>query len=1213
MLVKEIVMKKKCSIYFAGLFTLFLLLNYSAIGQTATATLKGTVSDESGKVIPGALVTLTQTSTRTKRTFTSTGEGSYTFTFIEPGDYEIDVKVEGFKTFRQTDIRIEVAQSGELDVSLAAGDISEEVTVTSGESNQIETTSGALGGVVGRERVDALPLNGRNVYQLSVLEPGVNNTPASRGLNPIAQGLGALSINGGRGLTNEILLDGAVTTNKADNLPALRPSVDSIQEFRILTNAYSAEYGRTGGGALNFSTRSGGSEFHGTLWEFFRNDALDAASYFTNATRSQKEKLRFNQFGGNIGGPILVPFGEFGDDDRIFKNTGKLFFFVNYENLRIKQTQFRQSTVPTVRQRNGDFGELLGAPIAGVMVRDTTGAVIQARIGQIYVPGAVVPAGMPGAGSRIAFANNIISTGQINNVARNVLAFYPLPNRPGTTNATGLGFSNNFVSNQLFNVNYKQVVARIDYKISSTQQLFGRLSYENNLNFDSGPFPDSIASTTGVGEALQLPKGFVADYVNSFTPTTIFHASVGFSRFNNTVVQPSDGFDVTSLGLPSSIASASPDSGVFPTFTIAGYSQLGPPRFLGNASNTQDIYSFNQDLTTILGSHTIKFGANQRIYTINNRRPDDPAGNFASTAAFTQRAPGLAGAGTGDGFASFLLGNPTSGHVGVFPVPEVKSNYLAFFVQDDWTVNSRLTLNLGLRWESDLPTTEVNDRLTNFDLDAPFPVSSLTVAFPAATGLGTRNISVRGAITPVGRGNVETREQADKDLNNFGPRVGVAFKLTDKTVIRAGGGIFYSSATGGGFSPSGYGVTDSADTGFVSGAIPTINLSNPFPSGIAQPNPATLLNGFTGYGLAVVNARTRDRKQPYVAQWNLNVQRELPWKLLASVSYAGSSGVGLLSGNTSINQIAPEFAALGNTILTTPVANPFLTLPVDQRPPAGSILSGATVTVAQLLRPFPQFGDVQDFFPNEGHSTYHSGQFSLSRRLSNGLSFTTAYTFAKLIDDISAVQLTIGVAAPNYENFYDRNSNRALSTFDVKHRFVGNMVYVLPFGKGQKFLKDGVASKIFGGFTVNAITQFQSGFPLAISTVANFALNGLAFVTVQRPNVLRDPFVGGSPQTRLTRYFDTTAFSNPAPFTFGNVPRTLSSVRGPDYFSTNLSLHRNFSLTEEVRLQFRAEAFNVFNRANFSNPGTLSGGAGFGQITNTEDPRQLQFALKLYF
>ncbi len=1210
-------MKKKLTIVPLILFSLIFLLTGSASGQTATATLRGTVADETGKVIPGAAVTLTQTTTGTKRTFTSSSGGDFIFTFIEPGLYDIEVKIAGFKSYKQTNYTLEVAQAAELNISLATGDITELVTVTADETNQIETITGGLGGVVGRQRVDALPLNTRNVYQLSSLEPGVTNTAASRGINPIAQGLGAISINGGRGLSNEILLDGAVTTNKADNLPALRPSVDSIQEFRILTNAYSAEYGRTGGGALNFSTRSGGKDFHGTLWEFFRNDALDAASFFANSTGSPKEKLRLNQFGGNIGGPFLLPFGEGGP---LFKNTGKLFFFVNYENLRLNQTQQRQSTVPTLRQRNGDFGELLGAVIPGITVRDTNGTLIPARIGQSYVPGAVVPVGMPGAGSRVAFANNIIPAASINPVARNIFAFYPLPNRPGNVNATGLGFNSNFISSQILNADYKQFVGRVDYKISSTQQLFGRISLENNQNFDSGPFIDSIASTTGIADAVQLPKGAVIDYVNSFTPTTIFHANAGFSRFNNTIVQLSDGFDVTSLGLPSSIAGASSDSAVFPTILPAGYTGLGPPRFLGNASNTQDIYSFNQDLTTILGSHTIKFGANQRVYTIFNKRPDDPAGNFSFTTAFTQRAPGLAGAGTGDAFASFLLGNPSAGHVGVFPAPDVKSNYFALFVQDDWTVNSRLTLNLGLRWEVDLPTTEIDDSLTNFDQNGAFPVSTLAnVVFPASTGLGTRNISVRGVTNPVGRGNFTNRENADKDLNNFGPRLGGALKLTNKTVIRAGGGIFYSSTTGGGFSPQAYAITDSADTTFVpslnNGISPNpgANLSNPFPFGIAQPNAAGLLAGFSGYGTSV-NARTRDRKQPYVAQWNLNLQRELPWNLLASVSYAGSSGVGLLSGNTSINQLAPEFAALGATILNTPVTNPFLALPVNQRPPASSILSGATVTVAQLLRPFPQFLDVQNFFPNEAHSSYHSGQFSLSRRISQGLSFTTAYTFSKLIDDISAIQGTIGVQAPNFQNFYDRRSDRSLSTLDVKHRFVGNVVYVLPFGKGQAFLSDGVASKIFGGFSVNAITQFQGGFPLSISTISNIALSGLAFQpAVQRPNVLRDPARDGDTQTRIGQYFDTTAFQAPTAFTFGSSPRTLSSVRGPNFFSTNFSVHRNFALTEQVRLQFRAEAFNLFNRANFNSPGTLQLGANFGQIINTEDPRQLQFALKLYF
>ena len=1215
---------RKISMYVA---ITILALNASANAQTATATLKGMVTDGSGNAAPGAVVTLTSAATNLARTFTADDGGHYSFTFIEPGYYSLDVKASGFKTYHQPRLRLEVGQALDLDIRLAPGDVRETVNIVATEPAGLDTATSSLGGIVGRQRVDSLPLNGRNVFQLAQLEIGVTTAPGSRGANPDLTASGEISINGGRTLNTEAFVDGIPLANKGDNRISLRPSPDAVQEFQIVTNSFPAEYGRTGGGALNFSTRSGGAEFHGTLFEYLRNDALDARSYFVNANpNGVKEKLRFNQFGGNLGGPVYLP--GFAKGGKALAKNESLFFFFNYEALRISQTRQQPSTAPTVKMRNGDFSELLGGVIPGVTVIDTNGNLIPARIGQIYVPGAVIASGN-GAGSRVAFANNIIPESMINPVGRAALAYYPTPNANGTLNSNGSGFSNNYVANTLATTNNYQITARIDYNISETQQLFGRVIKDHNILYNSGPFPTSLASPIPNPKQSSVPGTWAINYVNTLSPKAVLHINAGFTRFNNDATHFSRGFDVTTLGLPAYIAAASDDTGIFPTLNPSGYTSLGPPRNFGFYHNNQDVFSLNQDLSLARGDHSVKFGANERVYRKYNYRPDDPAGSFSFSRGFTQRIPVETTPQTGDAIASLLLGNPASGRLAIAPQPALQSKYFALFIQDDWKFNSRLTLNLGLRWDLETGNTERYNRLQNFDPRAQFPVNPITVTFPEATGIGTRSIAFNGVVTPVGRGGVKNRENYDRDYNNFGPRVGLAFKLNEKTVLRAGGSIFYAPLGGGGFNIVTAAVAGLAETPFIAslnnGVSPTpgTDLSNPFPSGIVQP--VNVYPGpLTGYGQQSIPVRMRDIRPSKIAQWNLNIQRELTGGITAEIAYAGSAGIGLRSGATDINQLSPEAIAFASRVVTGPngaltpagnltVPNPFLNLPIDLRPSATSILGRPTVTVAQLLRPYPQFGNVVSYTENEAHSSYHSLQLTVWRKVNDGLSFSASYSFSKSIDDISSMSLNNQtIQIQYYQDYFNRRADKAVSNFDISHRFIGDVTWQIPVGRDRSFIREGALANIIGGFSLNAIAQAQSGFPISISA-ANASLQGLAFNSL-RPNIVGDVNVSASSKAdRIRQYFNPLAFAQPAPYTFGNAPRALSSLRGPSYFTTNLSLQREFKFTENFKLQIRAEAFNVFNRANFQTPGTAFGAANFGVITGAEDPRQVQFAARIYF
>lgn len=1194
-----------------NLAIVFLILVFSGavFAQSSTATLKGQVGDGTGKVVPGATVTLTRPETGEVKTATTDESGQYTFTFVQPAIYALEVQVEGFKTFKQTNLKLDVGQTAEVNIALEIGLQTAEVTVRDDNQLRLETASGALGGVIEQERVESLPLNGRNLLQLATLEPGVVDTSAGREAFPTGQQAGSFSVNGGRGLTNEILFDGVTAVNKADNVPAFRPSPEAIQEFRIQTNSYAAEFGRSGGGAVSFVTRSGTRKIHGSLYEFFRNDALDANNFFANRAGSGKEKLRANQFGFTLGGPVYLP--GFGEGTKPIFKSNKLFFFVNYEGLRRSTTNFVSSIVPTAKQRVGDYSEQLGNTIAGVTVRDTAGNVIPARVGMIFVPGAVVPVGQPGAGSRIAYAGNIIPFNQLNPVGLAIGSYYPLPNQPSVFNqATGqLGF--NYAANSPRTITSNQFVTRIDYKISQSQQFYGRLILERNTDTQFGPFPDSIATRSATGVRSDKPASVALDYVNTLNSKMVLRVNGGWTRFNTDNTTRSNGFNLSTLGFPAYLANASGATNVFPTIDPTGYTGLGPSRQFGNSRNTQDTFSGSADLSIVQGNHSIKTGGNYRYFTIFTGRPDDPAGRFAFVRSSTARTS-TSTANTGDGFASLLVGEISTGRIALTPEPAILTKYAALYIQDDWTVNRRLTLNLGLRWESDFPNTERYGQLTNFLPNEAFPVQSVQIPLTSSGGAALP-AGVAGLIRPLnGRiGTVDdtvNNRQQNRDLNNFGPRLGFAFKLNDKTVLRGGGGIFYSSLTGGGVTLSTYAVRGLTETTFVAGT--GANLSNPFPNGISQP---AAFSPLFGYGQQGLPARLRETRQPQIAQWNLTLQRRLPGKIIVDVSYAGSSGSGLLSTTTDLNQLSPEALALGATVLNTTVANPFLTLPAAQRPPANTILGTATITVAQLLRPYPQFGNVVSYFNNEGHSSYHSGQIKVARRVSGGLTFQVGYTFSKLIDNISTITGSTGVQVTNFQDFYNRGADKSLSTFDARHRMVANVSYNLPFGKGKMFFKEGVMSKIFGGFRLNSITTVQGGFPLGITVAGATGQQGLSFIAL-RPNINGNAQInGGTFDERIGQWFDTTVFSAPATYTFGNTPRTLPNVRGPGFFVTNMGLQRTLKFNERARVQLRAEAFNVFNQVNLGDPGTVLGGAGFGIINDARNPRQIQLAIKLLF
>ena len=791
-----------------GVSVVFLaMLPASALAQSSTATLRVRVTDPSSAVVPGATMTLVDVAKGIRHEAVTDTNGQYTFTFLNPGAYDLEVQASGFTTFSEKGIRLEVGQAGAIDVQLAIGASQQLVEVTAA-GPLLDTASASLGQMVDRHTMDALPLNGRNPIQLAQLDSAVATSTGSRSSNPNNAAVVAVSVNGGRALTNELLLDGATLGGKADNWPLTIPSQDAVQEFRVLTNSYSAEYGRTGGGTLTFTTRSGSNQFHGTVWEFFRNDALDANTFFSNKQGVDKGKLRYNQFGGNFGGPIL---------------RNKLFFFVNFEELKTSTGGLVQSTVPTAKMKKGDFSELK-API--------------------YMPGP--------SGQRVQFKDNMIPLSMQDPVAQKILSYYPDPNRPG--------FLNNYVAADPATGRDPQLIGRFDYHMTDTQQLFFRFTRDWILNSDAGNFPGSVATRTNTANQTSDPQSAAIDYVNTLSPHLVLHVNGSASRNTTVWVQPSSGFDLTTLGFPAYMNTAAGDVTLFPLISPTGYSGLGPLAASANRNTYQNTYTLASDLTMIQGRHNLKVGADFRIYQVNNYRSNNPSGSFSFTRSFTARTP--TDTASGDPIASLLLGIPSAGTLGIVPRLAAQNKYFAVFVQDNWTLTNKLTVNLGLRYESDLPTTERYDRMTNLALKGEFPVTP-TFIFPANLNLPPRTGPLTGTVTFIG--SPGDRGLSSRDLNNFGPRVGVAYKLTDRIVIRSGAGIFYSPIAGGAIAPNLLAMlTSQINTTYVAtldnGVTPTPGqfLRDPFPNGVLQV-PGRSQGALTGYGLQPLQGRLEAR------------------------------------------------------------------------------------------------------------------------------------------------------------------------------------------------------------------------------------------------------------------------------------------------------------------------------------------------------------------
>jgi hypothetical protein len=1110
----------------------------AAFAQTQTATVRGVVTDRSGAVVPEATVTLTNLDQNRPWPAKTNAEGEYVLVQVPPGRYSLSVEMKGFKKYHRAGMILEVAQVAILDVSLEIGSATEIVEVTA-QVPLLETANSTLTAIVNSKTAESLPLNGRNILQLVALTPGINTSRAARGATTGSGSIAsmAFSANGGRDVSNEVMLDGSPQIVMGYNQPAYVPSPDALQEFRVQTNSLSAEYGRTGGAVVNLVHRSGTKEFHGVLYEFLRNDKFDANNFFSNRNGRQRAPFRFNQFGFTFGGP-LTPSRQ------------TTFFFVNYEAIRNVNPGSSTFTVPTPAMKNGDFS---GIPDL------------------IYDPATIQP-----NGTRLPFAERRIPANRFNPVAVKLLGYYPNP--------TQSGVSNNYFSQSGSRGRSDNFSMKIDRRISDRQNLYGRFSWNDVDNNTANHFRNIASPDTGASGARNRSITLDDTFLLS---GWVLHGNIGYVYHANPRDSISRGFDFAALGLPASFAQAAQFS-IFPRVEPAGMAALG-----GNATwvigNKFETHTWTGDATRLILGHTIKTGGVYRLNRVSNFRPNAPAGLFSFNEGFTREI--FNGNRGGHTVASMLLGLMSGGRIQNEPQLALQVRYGGIYLQDDWRINDRLTLNLGLRWDTDRPLTERFDRTSWFDFNATLPAQAPGVA-PLRGGLmfANRNGTPRGNKNP--------------DNNNFAPRIGFAYKAAERLVIRSGFGIFFSPITGIGPSTGSTGaisfnsitnITSSID----GGRTPFANLSDPFPQGYnAASNGSEGLLTFIGQ---TINAQARFDRVPYTAQWNFNIQYELPNEMLADVAYAGNAGVKLLA-QTQLNQIPDQYLALGDELNRT-VANPFFGIV-----PTTSSIGQRTTTAGQLLRPYPHLTGLQQTWGSMAHSSYHSLQAKFRKRYRSGLQMLAAYTWSKLLDDFSSVG-GYGQTYPGYTNNNRRDLDRTLSSLDVAHHLAVNFQYDVPFRPQHRALRAAAA-----GWSVNGVVTLQSGMAIPIASAANTTNS---FGGGQRPNstgvTSRTP--GGAKQ-RIDRYFDTAAFANPPRYAFGNVSRTLPDNRAPAYQVWDISLLKNIAIREAMQLQFRAEFFNAFNNVNFLPPEGADADFGrpqFGNITNTERARVIQLGLKFYF
>jgi len=1176
------------------------------------AQVRGLVTDRSGAVVRDARVTITDVGTNVSTSQRTNDKGEYFFTGLRPSSYAIKAEAQGFRAEERTGVVLAVDQQATLNFTMSPGAVTTAIEVNT-TAPLLDTGSATLGTEITNEYIKNIPLPGRNFFGLNFLSGGVTETAGSGTTDNYPAGTNFVS-NGQRNATAEVRIDGALISAPEQGEGATsnvyyEPSVEVIQEFKVQNNSFSAEFGNNGGTVVNMALKSGTNNFHGSGWWFFQRAGTDARDFFNPASLGPKPDHKRDQYGVSLGGPI---------------RRNKTFFFADIEKVRDDEALNIVASVPTLAERTGDF-------------RDTTNPIFDPIICQ---PNCST---RPQVGSRPGGTLNVIPQNEIDPVGQRIINLYPQPNLPGEFN--------NFRLNTLSRAPDYQFDVKLDHQLTDKHRLSGRYSrsssrFSTPTILGDGAYNDGIAGDPVVAQNASL------EYAWTVNPKIIWtsHFAVDRVSENETENLPS----LQSVGFPSYLAA---NSGVdrMPTIQMSGaqpWSNLYDQCCL-NTRFAHTLYSYSSQLVISRGAHLLTMGGEQRLFFNNFFQPPNPTGLFNFTDDVTSDTPnsGAEGGTQGNPFASLLFGYPdNSSLINIYPAVANKSKETGLYIEDNWKVNSRLTLNLGLRYEWSTPYSERYDRIQFSDFTAGSGMKiDLSAGDPTLKALGLGPKELNGiTLFP----NTSGMRHVPIDRNNFGPRLGFAYQLDSNTVVRGGGGVYYGMSVATNFQYPGTAFRKSATMFFTLDNFNTraATLANPFPSGLTGPQ-GQQYGKLAEWGYANGNdLGTTAAQNADIYQWNLGVQRLLPSQVVIAVDYSANRSTHLPFGGYSSTRNRdfissallaklikdPQFLAIGgggapSDSLFTPVTNPFCTLFSGSgcRYNAGAAIfnepdsqyGNPTIPLANLLRPYPQFdGDFEGLPSLVANSWYNSMQIRFQKRTTHGVSFEGSYTISKMTDN-SSTGANAFVGTLNNGNPQQLDNLRAeysISANDTPQRLAAAVVVELPVGRDRSFgshLNRGLDA-VIGGWSVSTLITQQSGQPLAIYMANPRLIDGN-----QRPNVLCGGSTGvGSNRAAVTQVpvLNTNCFADPGDQVPGDAPRYFSGLRTDGIHNFDASLFKEFIPREAMTVQLRAEVFNTFNTPRFAQPDTLyaPGDTQFGIINSTAagyTPRRIQFGLRFEF
>ncbi len=1168
----------------ALLFAALLLGAANVSAQEFRATVRGQVLDSSGAALPGATVSVQNAETNELASTTTNEQGNYTVPFLRPGLYTVIVELAGFKKQTSSGLRLQVSQVAEINVQLAVGDVTEEVTVSS-EGPLLETSNASRGTVIDSARIAELPLQSRSPMALATLVAGVNFNGPAIYLRPFDNGaLADFSMNGGQNRNNEFLLDGAPNNaNQGGNNIAYVPPAEAVQEFKVSTNSYDAQYGRTAGGVINMSLKSGTNSFHGVAYDYMRRKALAANSFLLNSRTLPKTDQYIDQYGFVVDGPI-------------WKN--KTFFLFNGERYREGTPSPLNSTVPTAAFKNGDFSGLV----------DQNGR-------QIIIYDPATGRDVNGVWTRDPFPGNRIPADRISPAARALMQYYPDPNY---TLAGAAPWQNNLDYPEHFNKDlFWNMVGKVDHNFSPNDRVFFRWG-ENERN----EIRNTTAIRSGPAQNGQLPlwranRAMVGDWVHIFGAGTVFNLRASYTYFLEwSYSQDSLGFDASEFW-PQSLVDQLPSKavdGIFPVVNMEEYVQLSR----GSSPNRNRNYSLQPNLSMTRGRHNIRSGLDMRWTNVYNENYNNSGGNISFTRQFTRSTLNSTSVLEGNAFASFLLGAASGGNVDVNPTPQYKWLYVAPWIQDDWKITNKLTLNLGFRWDINGSVTEADNQL-NYVFDP-------SIVNPISARVGQQ---VMGGLTFAGvNGAPERPWKLDKD--NYQARIGAAYSLNDKTVLRGGWGKYFLNPTGQGFN-AGFSNSTALVASNDGGRTPTYNLANPWPGGILDAPGASLGPlTFLGRGPSFSNP---DFVVPNVHQFSMGVQRELPWRVSLDVTYAGSRSYDIEGNFGGYNEPSAAFQAqcdvtLGGsrTLCDQQLPNPYFGVPGFE---GTNRFTAANLSRFELSRPYNAFGGFSQNQQNLGTMQYDSLQFVANKRWAKGVTINAGYTWVPRWTETGANTTTgIGNAYVDEVSLL-QNSGPYFS--HREHRITASGVWYLPWFENQK----SILGYLLGGWSISPAFVYQAGQPWDMPGNVDLA-PGVNLADVALDGQKDGQFIYGvkpcvGQRNATTGQYDllsvSTAYGCTQPFFLVREAfqrRTAmfryDEFRRPGYWQVDMNFAKTTQLTERLRFQFRLEAFNLFNSPMYDerNYNQTVTSADFGRINRNATgqsnfQRFIQLGFRLIF